>query len=127
VLGLDEWQVWLRGENDGAGIYTARENKELRVNVGFMSGPLEYDHRDLDAQRRLVREHCAGMRWEMPRLLELMDQADDFYFDAMAQVRLGTWTSGRVTLLGDAGYCADDGHVSVMAAYGDALDWLTAR
>jgi 2-polyprenyl-6-methoxyphenol hydroxylase-like FAD-dependent oxidoreductase len=34
-----------------------------------------------------------------------MWQATDFYFDAMAQVRMDRWFTGRVTLLGDAGYC----------------------
>jgi 2-polyprenyl-6-methoxyphenol hydroxylase-like FAD-dependent oxidoreductase len=105
VLGLDEWQVWLHSEDAGAGIYTARDNAELRVNVGFRSGPVAYDHRDLDAQRRLVQERTAGLGWEVPRLLEAMWQAPDFYFDAMAQVRLDTWSAGRVVLLGDAAYC----------------------
>ena len=31
---------------------------------------------------------------------------DDFYFDAFAQVHMPTWSSGRVGLVGDAGYCA---------------------
>ena len=38
-------------------------------------------------------------------LLAAMWRADDFYFDAMAQVRMSSWSAGRVTLLGDAGYC----------------------
>ncbi|HTJ31684.1 MAG TPA: FAD-dependent monooxygenase [Dactylosporangium sp.] len=106
TLGLDEWQVWLQGENAGAGIYTARNNRELRVNIGFMSGPLEYDRNDLDAQRRMVQERTAALGWEIPRLLEAMWTAPDFYFDAMAQVRLDSWSTGRVALVGDAGYCA---------------------
>jgi 2-polyprenyl-6-methoxyphenol hydroxylase-like FAD-dependent oxidoreductase len=105
VLGLDRWQVWLRDETAGAGIYTARDNTELRVNVGFMSEPLDYDHRDLDAQRHLIAERTAGLGWEIPRLLKAMWQAPDFYFDAMAQIEMETWSRGRVTLLGDAGYC----------------------
>jgi 2-polyprenyl-6-methoxyphenol hydroxylase-like FAD-dependent oxidoreductase len=105
LVGLDNWQVWLRDETAGAGIYPARDNTELRVNVGFFAGSLDYDRRDLDAQRRLIAEHTTGLGWEMPRLLEAMWQAPDFYFDAMAQIRMDTWSNGRVTLLGDAGYC----------------------
>ena len=45
------------------------------------------------------------MGWETPRLLAAMWRADDFYFDAMAQIRMDCWSAGRVTLLGDAGYC----------------------
>jgi 2-polyprenyl-6-methoxyphenol hydroxylase-like FAD-dependent oxidoreductase len=32
--------------------------------------------------------------------------ADDFYFDAFAQVHMPTISQGRITLVGDAGYCA---------------------
>jgi len=106
VLGLDRWQVWINEGTAGAGIYTARDNSELRVNIGFMSDPLEYDRRDLDAQRRLVADRTAALGWEIPRLLKAMWQAPDFYFDAMAQVRMETWSTGRVTLVGDAAHCA---------------------
>ncbi|OIN78558.1 hypothetical protein BMG05_22590 [Mycobacterium malmoense] len=41
-----------------------------------------------------------------PRLVAAAREADDFYFDAFAQVHLDTWSLGRVTLIGDAGYCA---------------------
>lgn len=105
-LGLDDWQVWIREGRAGGGVYPVRDNTELRVNLGFESGPVPYDHRDLDAQRRLVAERCGGLRWEVPKLLAAMETAPDFYFDAMAQVRMDSWSRGRVTLLGDAGYCA---------------------
>jgi 2-polyprenyl-6-methoxyphenol hydroxylase-like FAD-dependent oxidoreductase len=39
-------------------------------------------------------------------LVSAAAQADDFYFDAFAQVHMETWSEGRVTLCGDAGYCA---------------------
>ncbi|MER7002365.1 FAD-dependent monooxygenase [Dactylosporangium sp. NPDC000555] len=106
MLGLDNWQIWLRDDTVGAGIYPARDNTELRVNVGFFADPIDYDHRDLDAQRQLVAERAASLGWEMPRLLKAMWHAPDFYFDAMAQVRLDSWSNGRITLVGDAAYCA---------------------
>jgi 2-polyprenyl-6-methoxyphenol hydroxylase-like FAD-dependent oxidoreductase len=105
-LGLDRWQVWHREGDVGFGLYTAPGNGSMRVNIGFGAEPIPYDHRDLDQQRRLIQEHCAGLRWEGPRLLKAMWEADDFYFDAMAQIRMERWSEGRVTLLGDAGYCA---------------------
>jgi 2-polyprenyl-6-methoxyphenol hydroxylase-like FAD-dependent oxidoreductase len=104
-IGLRDWQVWLREGNAGAGIYPARDNTELRVNVGFQSEPLDLDHRDGGTARRLVAEHTSGLGWQIPHLLESMWDAPDFYFDAMAQVRMDAWTRGRVALLGDAGYC----------------------
>jgi 2-polyprenyl-6-methoxyphenol hydroxylase-like FAD-dependent oxidoreductase len=106
VLGLEDWQVWFREGDLGGGIYPARHNTELRVNLGFLSAVIAHDYRDVGAQRKLLAERFAGMRWEVPRLLEGMWQAPDFYFDAMAQVRMNSWARGRVALLGDAGYCA---------------------
>ncbi|MBF9128509.1 FAD-dependent monooxygenase [Plantactinospora sp. S1510] len=106
LLDLADWQIWIRSDTAGGGIYPVRGNTELRVNLGFESEPLDYDHRDIDQQRRLVAERLAGLRWEIPRLLKAMWQAPDFYFDAMAQVRMESWSTGRVALLGDAGYCA---------------------
>ncbi|MEW9554480.1 FAD-dependent monooxygenase [Nonomuraea sp. NPDC050783] len=105
-LGLDHWQTWFREGEVGGVVYSDRDAATMRVNLGFHAGPLAYDHRDVDAQKRLVQEHCAGLRWEGPRLLDAMGKADDFYFDAMAQVRMERWSAGRVTLVGDAGYCA---------------------
>lgn len=33
-----------------------------------------------------------------------LDGAPDFYFDSITQIRMPSWSSGRVTLVGDAGY-----------------------
>ena len=41
----------------------------------------------------------------MPGLLAAMREAPDFYFDSVSQVRMGSWSAGRVALVGDAGYC----------------------
>jgi 2-polyprenyl-6-methoxyphenol hydroxylase-like FAD-dependent oxidoreductase len=104
-LDLDRWQVWLHTDEVGYGIYSARGNTEMRVNLGFRAPPLDHDRRDPDAGRKLLEERLAGVGWETPRLLAAMWQAEDFYFDAMAQVRMDSWSSGRAVLLGDAGYC----------------------
>ncbi len=42
----------------------------------------------------------------MPRLLESMETAPDFYFDSVSQVKMNRWSAGRSVLLGDAAYCA---------------------
>jgi 2-polyprenyl-6-methoxyphenol hydroxylase-like FAD-dependent oxidoreductase len=106
ILDLDEWQVWVQAPGAGGGIYPARGNTELRVNLGFESAPIEGFHRDREAQRAELARRYAGLGWEFPRLIEGALAAPDFYCDAMAQVRMDRWTRGRVTLLGDAGYCA---------------------
>ena len=64
-----------------------------------------YDHHDLAAQRRLLRAAFADLDGDVPRLLDEADRAEAFYFDSITQLRLDTWSRGRVALVGDAGYC----------------------
>ncbi|MGR6912674.1 FAD-dependent monooxygenase [[Actinomadura] parvosata] len=104
-LGLDRWQTWFNAGEAGGALFSDRDPAEMRVNLGFRAGVIDYDHRDVEQQKRLVQEHCSEV-WQAPRLLEAMWKADDFYFDAMAQVKMEHWTKGRVALVGDAGYCA---------------------
>ncbi|GAA2468128.1 FAD-dependent monooxygenase [Winogradskya humida] len=51
-----------------------------------------------------VREVFAGLGGETPRLLDALEQADDLYSDTVSQIRMPAWTTGRVSLLGDAAY-----------------------
>ncbi|MGZ3148212.1 FAD-dependent monooxygenase [Lentzea chajnantorensis] len=103
-LGLDHWQVFQQGEVVGGGVMSARANAECRVYMGFY-GEVDFDHRDVEAQRRLVAEKFADAGWEWQTALKHMWEAPDFHFDAMAQVRMPSWSRGGVVLLGDAGYC----------------------
>jgi 2-polyprenyl-6-methoxyphenol hydroxylase-like FAD-dependent oxidoreductase len=107
-LDLDNWQVWFQDQASGTGgvAYPVRDNAELRVTLGFTSDPVPYDYRDLEQQKQLMAERLAGLGWEVPTLLKGMAEAPDFYFDSMTQIRMDRWTTGRVALVGDAGYCA---------------------
>lgn len=62
--------------------------------------------RDESEQQRFLRNTFQDFGWETPKILELMSGSDDFYFDLVTQVKMKSWTKGRVALLGDAGYCA---------------------
>ena len=105
-LGLDRWQLFQQGTDAGGGVMTAHGNTELRVYAGFGSAePIEYDYRDIDAQRKLLARRLAGAGWIWPRALDHIWDAPDFHLDSMSQIHLGTWSRGRVVLLGDAGYC----------------------
>ena len=44
------------------------------------------------------------MGWQTKRLVEATRDAYDFYFDEMSQVKMPSWSAGRVALLGDAGF-----------------------
>jgi len=80
------------------------------------AGEIAYDHRDKPAQRRLIHEDFDGLPWKVQDMLAKIDEDDDFYFDRMTQIRMPTWSRGRVALVGDAGYC-----VSPLAGFGGSI------
>lgn len=72
----------------------------------FAEHELAYDYRDAGQQRQLIEAQFAGLGWRTAELLREVRQADVSYFDKFCQIRMPTWTKGRVALVGDAGYCA---------------------
>lgn len=56
----------------------------------------------VEAQKRLFSEYFRDAGWECGRVVREMMAADDFYYDAIAQVKLERWSKGRIVLLGDA-------------------------
>lgn len=81
-------------------------SSSTRSRVSSAADAIECDHCDAAAQKRLVADRLAGFGWEAPGFIERMWKADDFYFDSMAQIRMGAWPAGRVVLVGDAAHCA---------------------
>ncbi|PSK87458.1 2-polyprenyl-6-methoxyphenol hydroxylase-like FAD-dependent oxidoreductase [Murinocardiopsis flavida] len=72
----------------------------------FRSEPIAYDHRDLDAQKKILIDAFAGHRsWRIPELLDAARADPGFYFTSASQIHLPSWHRGRVALVGDAGYC----------------------
>jgi 2-polyprenyl-6-methoxyphenol hydroxylase-like FAD-dependent oxidoreductase len=62
--------------------------------------------RDRTQQHRALTSAFQGIGWEVPKLLEMMPGAPDYYFDVAAQISMPRWSEGVVVLAGDAGYCA---------------------
>jgi 2-polyprenyl-6-methoxyphenol hydroxylase-like FAD-dependent oxidoreductase len=76
---------------------------------------------DAGGQKALLRQRFADARWECPRILPRLDEAEAFYFDRVSQVRMDRWSTGRVTLVGDAAFAP-----SFLAGQGSALAMLGA-
>jgi 2-polyprenyl-6-methoxyphenol hydroxylase-like FAD-dependent oxidoreductase len=77
-----------------------------RARLSFLSAPCGYEDIPVAAQRNVLRQRFADVGWETPRVLAELDGSPDFYFEAIGQVLMDRWSSGRVAVLGDAGYCA---------------------
>jgi 2-polyprenyl-6-methoxyphenol hydroxylase-like FAD-dependent oxidoreductase len=105
-IDLDGWFL-MYGAPGGlvASARPGRRPDEIKASLSFRSRPLPAERRDRTAQQELLAGRFAGAGWEVPRLLDAMRTATDFYFDSVGQVHLDAWARGRVVLLGDAGYC----------------------
>jgi 2-polyprenyl-6-methoxyphenol hydroxylase-like FAD-dependent oxidoreductase len=107
-----------------AAIFSARHTGQAVAQFFFTApdqAPISYDYHDTGQQQKIVASAFEGVGWHVPRLLEQMPEAADFYFDSVSQVHLNRWSAGRVALIGDAGYAAGPGGngtgTAVIAAY----------
>jgi 2-polyprenyl-6-methoxyphenol hydroxylase-like FAD-dependent oxidoreductase len=107
ALGEDRWMTVYNEPGRMAGVYRSGNHAGAKANFMFRRRePLTYHYRDVDHQKRLLADAVAGMSWRVPELLAGALADPDFGFDALSQVRMPAWSSGRVALVGDAAYCA---------------------
>ncbi|SEW45164.1 FAD-dependent monooxygenase [Chitinophaga arvensicola] len=82
-------------------------NDKTDIVLCFVSeNEIPYDYRNEQQQLEIILEQFTGEGWRIPELLEEVKQSENFYFDKLCQIRMPSWTKGRVALIGDAGYCA---------------------
>lgn len=106
ILNLDHWEVIYQHDDAPMAAYIVKEQESMaRVYLGFSNDiPLEYDYHDINFQKRMVGKRTANVGQDIPKILEHMHKSENFYFDSMNQILMDTWSKGRVTLVGDAGY-----------------------
>ena len=76
---------------------------------------------DEAGQRELLRERLGGMGWEVQAILARLPEARTLYLDKASQIRMPSWSSGRIALVGDAAACP-----SLLAGQGSALAMVQA-
>ena len=105
-FGLDRWLIDYQEAGRSAGLRPIRDASRAIAMLSFPAADFDIDYRDIEAQKRLLRERMAGFGWLTPRILAHLDDTPDFYLDQVAQVVMDHWSSGRVGLLGDAAFSA---------------------
>lgn len=81
---------------------------------------LEEAHVSGGGREFLVRQF-ANAGWECHDILDQVDRAEDFYLDAVSQIRMPRWSEGRTVLIGDAAAA-----VSLLAGEGSGLAMVEA-
>jgi 2-polyprenyl-6-methoxyphenol hydroxylase-like FAD-dependent oxidoreductase len=66
--------------------------------------------------RAAVQDAYGSLGWIAPRALRHRPASEEIYYDQIAQIVMPRWSTGRVTLVGDAGYA-----VSPLAGQGASL------
>ena len=82
---------------------------ENKTDVSFLfhsDDEISYDYRDVQQQKDIVRTRFADAGAPFTDVFEHAENADNFYFDKLSQTKMPHWTTGRVALVGDSGYCA---------------------
>jgi 2-polyprenyl-6-methoxyphenol hydroxylase-like FAD-dependent oxidoreductase len=105
-LHLDRSGLYYGTLGKKVGIFSGGDPREAKASFFFATRPLDFDRRDTEQQKAILRDHFHQEGWEIPQLLEIMSTAPDFYFDSVSQVKMKKWSAGRIVLLGDAAYCA---------------------
>ncbi len=79
------------------------------------------DLHDIAAKKEALRSHFGDLGWECPQILAALDSCAELYFDPVCQIRMKSWSKGRVGLVGDAAFCP-----SLLAGQGSALAMVAA-
>lgn len=120
-LQLDRMEMQYSEVGRVAALWAAGGDDDAKACFGFAARGRQIDLHDRRQQEDALRSVYEGIGGEIPRLLELMPNAADWYFDIAAQVDLPEWAQGRVVLVGDAGYCP-----SPMSGQGSSLALIGA-
>lgn len=98
--------------------FTLRDGATMFFFTFRHDGPIPDD---VEAQQQLLLEHMRDVGWEVPQILTRLPEARTFYLDKASQIRMPTWSRGRVVLVGDAAACP-----SLLAGQGAALAMVEA-
>ena len=96
--------------------FTLRDGRTMFLCVFTTEHLGGSEPRSLAERKALLHRVFDDAGWECPKIFTAMDDVEDIYFDSVTQIRIDTWSKGRVMLIGDAAACA-----SLLAGEGTGL------
>ncbi|MET3475762.1 FAD-dependent monooxygenase [Variovorax atrisoli] len=127
LVDLPPGRQWRRAMLNVPGLTIAvRDAGDGPQGMMIVASPeIDYDYRDLDAQRRLLDQFLSRVdAWQVPamRAAFIDPDAKGFYFDLVSQTRMPGWIKGKVAVIGDAGHCA-----ALLSGMGTTLAMVSAE
>jgi len=99
------WARWYIA-TESRNILIRPDNKgTTRAALNFLSPDCHYGKLSMSEQKESLINIFENAAWETDRILEGLRACDDLYLDAVTQVKMPSWSKGRVVLIGDAAYC----------------------
>lgn len=105
-LNLSHTEVQCETNQKLISVWSHNNPKRAEVAFVFRTQNVLNNIRNKNEQQQLLRDTFQGFGWEASKILEMMSGCNDFYFDSATQIKMKSWTKGRVALLGDASYSA---------------------
>lgn len=131
-LGLDREELTYPTVGRIAQLYSTRKSDRAHALFMFDAEGVDLGRWSTPRRKQLLLDTFESVGWMVPRMLGEVPDADDFYLDSVSQVRMDRWSTGRVALLGDAGYCASPSSgqgtsLALVGAYVFAGELASAR
>jgi 2-polyprenyl-6-methoxyphenol hydroxylase-like FAD-dependent oxidoreductase len=105
TFGLSRETVMWNAPGRAAAFYAVGDDDDVHAFLNFVHPQSPFDaFPNPEAQRNLLATVFADAGWEVPGMLAALRDADDLFFDAVSQIHMPRWSSGRVALVGDAAY-----------------------
>lgn len=105
TLALSHETVVWNTPGRAVALYAVGDSDEVHAFLDFARPePPRHVFGDSAAGQALLAEVFADAGWRVPEILTALHDADDVFLDAVGQIRMPRWTSGRAALLGDAAY-----------------------
>jgi 2-polyprenyl-6-methoxyphenol hydroxylase-like FAD-dependent oxidoreductase len=119
-LGEQNYAHMYNTPSNMATIYFYNKDSADTLLAFRTSEKITFDRYDIQQQKQIVTKAFEGIGWKVPQLLEELKGANNFYLDQGCQIKMPTWTNGRVALIGDAGYAPSfpTGMGSTLAIHG---------
>jgi len=114
--------------NKGIALYAYNHKTDI-IFTFRTEAEIPYDFRNQEQHKKIIVEQFESVGWRTTELLKELINAKSFYFDKFCQIKMPSWTKGRVGLVGDAAYCASPaagmgGSLAIIGAtaLGDAFE-----
>ena len=81
--------------------FAMRDDRTLFLFVFAADHPPLVEPHNKAVQKRVLHAAFDDAGWECPQILLALDACDEIYFDRVSQIRMNSWSNGRVALVGE--------------------------